>query len=405
MMRPRLSPVVADDDARMLVADFDSVRQAELWTATGREPALQRWRAALRAADLLSQEIVVTDAQLLDGIYFLLLGPDGIAETLGRGRDERIPIRVMARNADLGAAWHTMRCSNGFRSSSEHAARSGGVAVEILEEGRQAWIDAVAAARLEVTVWANDFPFGAVMAAMPDPATSRCDAVVEELRSITNRSTAIAFIDAQVHPAERPVVRRWWDEAYAGALARQHGAAWISLDPARGEGSASIEPRPRRNTKRLRRVLRAVGTLFKRTSCDDSGGSDLRLDGEMLAILSAAPPAVYGAVRHYARDASREWVDTRSCLALRSLALVVRETTAVPSSWSERRSGAIKRTTLLGGAAVAAAGLELTGGPVLVVVVVALLAGLPWSEFTDLTSTRPGRLRGVVHVEPTGPRA
>ncbi|MDO5048593.1 MAG: hypothetical protein Q4D87_01755 [Actinomycetaceae bacterium] len=76
------------------VAEFDSVRQASMWRRHGAAEATRRLTAVLRTAILLGDELTIDRNQLLDGIYFLALGPQGIARELGLSPDSILPIKV-----------------------------------------------------------------------------------------------------------------------------------------------------------------------------------------------------------------------------------------------------------------------------------------------------------------------
>lgn len=65
---------------RLFVAELDSLRQALRWNAAeDRQEALRDLLSILRVADLLSKTVVLTDAQLLDGVGLLALGPDRVS--------------------------------------------------------------------------------------------------------------------------------------------------------------------------------------------------------------------------------------------------------------------------------------------------------------------------------------
>lgn len=79
---------------RILVSDFDSVHQAALWRERGAEGARDRLLSALRTAVLLGEDLTLDRNQLLDGVFFLTLGPDGVAHELGLGPHDRLPMVV-----------------------------------------------------------------------------------------------------------------------------------------------------------------------------------------------------------------------------------------------------------------------------------------------------------------------
>ena len=66
-----------------------------LYTVRGDGRAAQQWfGGVLRTAVLFSQQIVLTDAQLIDGVFFQALTAPGTLELLGMPLAERPGIRV-----------------------------------------------------------------------------------------------------------------------------------------------------------------------------------------------------------------------------------------------------------------------------------------------------------------------
>ena len=76
------------------ISDFDSLEQAMAWRRFGPEAAIHRFIMKLRMALLSADYVYVDRNQLLDGICFLSLGPDGIAEALGIPRFQDLPLVV-----------------------------------------------------------------------------------------------------------------------------------------------------------------------------------------------------------------------------------------------------------------------------------------------------------------------
>ena len=73
------------------ISDFDSLEQAMAWRRFGPEAAIHRFIMKLRMALLSADYVYVDRNQLLDGICFLSLGPDGIAEALGIPHFQDLP--------------------------------------------------------------------------------------------------------------------------------------------------------------------------------------------------------------------------------------------------------------------------------------------------------------------------
>lgn len=89
---------------RILVSDFDSVHQASVWRTHGATEGTTRLISALRTAILLGDELTIDRNQLFDGIFFLTLGPAGVAAALGLSPVDKLPITVTCqpgRSEDL----------------------------------------------------------------------------------------------------------------------------------------------------------------------------------------------------------------------------------------------------------------------------------------------------------------
>ena len=95
-------PPVPTQTHRIAVSNFDSVLQAEMWLERGHEHAAVTFTAILRTALLLGSELVVDRNQLLDGVYFLALGPDRIAFELGLPPGADLPIVVNCQPGEAG---------------------------------------------------------------------------------------------------------------------------------------------------------------------------------------------------------------------------------------------------------------------------------------------------------------
>lgn len=61
-------------------------------------PRIKYFAGCLRTASLYSPTILLTDSNLLDGVFFLALGPRGCRELLGLAEQEPLPLTVLCRN-------------------------------------------------------------------------------------------------------------------------------------------------------------------------------------------------------------------------------------------------------------------------------------------------------------------
>jgi hypothetical protein len=89
---------------RLFSSSYDSVTQRErLLHAARPDPFLLRYRARLRLDAILSGSIVVTDAQLLDGAFFLRQTPDQLMESVDLGAGPQT-LTVRTRRSNLAEA-------------------------------------------------------------------------------------------------------------------------------------------------------------------------------------------------------------------------------------------------------------------------------------------------------------
>lgn len=77
---------------RILATNFDSLHQADLWLSHGAEAASEIMIAMLRTSLLLGIQLTIDRNQLLDGVFFLALGPEGVARELGLPPTASLPI-------------------------------------------------------------------------------------------------------------------------------------------------------------------------------------------------------------------------------------------------------------------------------------------------------------------------
>lgn len=405
------APDAASRLTRALIADFDSVHQAELVERVGVHEAWWRLRAQLRSAHLLAERIVITDAQLLDGIYFLALGPAKISEVLGESTELPLPITVVARDGDLARALENMRARPDFEWSSDRVADAMSIVPDTrtLDRSREEWVAAAARGQVHVEPFRTEFPIAQILRDAPPPPTPDLPRdLVAELRTLTRRSVARAVISRAELPAEAAVsVRQWWEEAYAAALARQHNAAWLMFGE---QGNRRVSGGPREDPVRhgsLQRLWEAgTRTLRRRRLAGQAAPGMLELDGSMLTTMAAVPPGLFATIVFRTQDARTQWTERRDAASLLSLALAVRTHTSSVESWLTRYRATWVRTVVLLAAmalALATAVLPQLSGWIVLPVLAALLGEMPYAEFRSLLSERPAKLRGVIHLpDPTG---
>lgn len=422
---------------RLYSAAFDSVRQAAGWGhPTGRRSLVAR----LRLACLLSGEVVLTDTQVLDGVMFLELGPDGVRERLGAdpsavGLDRVV---VAARDVDLGRALLDMlRPLSGtkvkrFRFSSlrlgqadaealelamhkrsfprlERRAEELGVAEavgELLEQcglppvaarrqatAWRAWIHAAADGRVVVRPWGEP----------PDWAQLLVDAPVDELapgvlspaeRDVVtvwrskpfNRSEFYAAVaDADLDAASDHRLRAWYDDVYNRGAAQQHQAGYIALvDSSTSREASAVED--------------AIAVARGRRSSADP----VRLPTHVLDALGVMPGPVFDTARFASRSGVAAWLggDPKG---MHQVAYCLDRALEQPHPRRERMEalgvlglGAV--AALTGGAVVA---LDLSGAIAATLALAATALGFLGSGVRDLLllrRTSGGHLAGLVDV-------
>ena len=82
---------------KVRVYNFDPDAQAQMWERLGPNKAISRMSGMLRLATFLGDELVIDGNDLLDGVYFLALGPKGVAEQLGVFSHEPLPLTVLCQ--------------------------------------------------------------------------------------------------------------------------------------------------------------------------------------------------------------------------------------------------------------------------------------------------------------------
>lgn len=367
---------------RMMVADLDSINQAERWVMgwCGTLPldgdrtaeafghrglgsvgvlraAGMRWfSGVLRTADLVSDTILVTDAQLLDGAFFASLGPSRVRSLLGRAVTDTPSLTVLGRGPTLeeslremvvgpaGATTFTWSVLGTFlaagtsskdRLTAEHADRilSAGAGT-VTEAINAAWIDSLDSQADADSVrhltamwqaWVLAEQAGLVAferyAQPPSSLWGECaarwarpsggavlGALLEELARTPQRSAALRLLDATERGGRVAVHERLWAEAwyltvYADFVARNNGADWIDITGSR------LSDHP----------ITPVG-----------GGSTLQvtLRGAAPRLLDEMPPAQFEVFRYRARSAIADYRLSPTQRALDRIAYAVqREST------------------------------------------------------------------------------
>lgn len=365
----------------IMVADFDSVRQAGVWKQTANpDDAMEVVKACLRIVDALGARVVLTAPQVLDGTFFLLLGPAGVRTVLARDPGQKLPLTITCTDESL-AAWLTTRraLGAGFDWSCRDPLASLGLDEAEVLARQQLWVDAAEAGEVVVQRPGGgepgEFPLKQVFrdALAPIPGLeARCAELAEE----ASRSKVFTMLGRNPAPgSHEATLLDWWSWAYAEALARQHDAQWLEFRPSAtvNQPSSAAEQR-----------------------------STLRIEGSLLENLGDISSYAYAAVVQQSRAAHEEWARGRFKWAIRSLSMIVREQSATGLGWraSVVRSGLwAAALTLLAVLSILAMVFPNSRWLLPIPVLAILLTGVPWGHLRTLLERRPHALDPVLHLK------
>lgn len=440
-----------------LVFDFDTLEQKsafgsavpddELFCEPGTETASgQRvsFPGMLRAADLLSREILLLDVQLLDGAFFLSRGPAAVRTILARSASFDSTFAVVARKPSLEESLRTLLLGSGppspvltefeFSSLGAHLSaprrlgqvlhtrsserlRSCGqsevartVAAELqaawestdpdhhvdtptgpfalLAGAWQAWFEEAAAGHISVRTWTPDgFDLKGALDRRPyagpfPEGAPEVDEAIAVLERTDRRTAALSYLAERAPQLAgcEAPLEDWWMSAYFDALAQQHGTNWLRFSEDKSQ-QATV----RRAWFRRRRDPEDVATI--------------QFQGSLVATLHDMPPQAYAVMRHQARQAIREWQDNPSQKTSDGLAYAVAQSNAAVSLSEDRKAmwRRIGFTVFPAVVGTMTAGLlsNLIAGVGSAIATVVL--GVPLVEFAELHATRKKKMRAHIH--------
>lgn len=422
------SPPSPTGERRALIFDLDSLNQRERWQAGWRptaaapdDPAGQlralprldgrgrlhregvQWFAGvLRTADVLTDRILVTDAQLLDGTFFQGLGVERVMHLLGRNDLDGPALTVVGRAASLEeslrqiaeASLQQVQTEHGSTTAFEYsvlapllrddpefyrrlhlidagrigAAPSGAVAAgvaQVLQETHgtpaseryfrdlarswQEWIEAeriglVAFERFEgprTDLWT------AIQGRWKAPVETNRSEQWRELRatlgstsgrSVARRILAEAVAARVLTAADRDELEQWWETLYMDLVAQSCRADWIDIMG----GAQAVDRAPDSSAE---------------------GPRLARLRGDAPRLLGEMPPERYAVLQYEARGAVSTWRQERSQRACDRVAY------AIHNAGEEVDLGSQRRELLLG--------LAISLGSAIVIFIVGLFGTLP----------------------------
>lgn len=214
---------------RILISELDSPAQAARFAAHGTHAALAEFTGMLRVGMLVSSTVLVTDAMLLDGEFFITIGPDGLLRELGT-TPARFPLVVTGTAATLRDGLRNRIENPAFQWSLPGVDGESGAAASV----RHAWDQWLRYEETGVLRYERQTSASAPirLGGYPDIPSD----VVERIRSIgldqeRYRSQAWAMIDQLDLTGEhRDAVRAWWTDAYLRMIAENAEADWVSFD-------------------------------------------------------------------------------------------------------------------------------------------------------------------------------
>lgn len=217
---------------RILIAELDSLAQATRFADRGARAATVELTGMLRLGMLVSGDILITDAMLLDGAYFLSLGPEGLLRELGAAY-AHYPLTITGTYATLREGLRARRNDSSFLWSVPEIRSASGVPANI----EAAWEDWLRAVEAGLITYEKQSGSGSPLRLGGIPIEHRDDAelgaaiAAAELSETRSRSVAFARIDGLgLSEEDSAPVRAWWNTAYLRMIAENVRADWVSFE-------------------------------------------------------------------------------------------------------------------------------------------------------------------------------
>lgn len=392
---------------RALIGELDSLEQAQAYSGTDgvtQTIAEARILGMIRTGVLLSENVLITDSMLLDGVFFLSVGPTELAARLGR-TGLPLPLILSTGSASLRAALEAKQNDSTFtwqlRQHGFLGAGEGDVAwpPQRVQDAWAAWIEASERGLLPLDTDHVQDPAAfnpaiqrALLNRADRPELSGAAAVLMATgATLTRRSDFLAEYDSAVEQPEQPeqtgqpdqptqpadfdAVRTWWNDAYLDALAQVTNADWIRFGP-------RTTPDPLDQER------------------GDASRRRFHFSGSIVDTLTAAPPAVFASL-HYAVSPQRARLAKRpSQSAVNGVGYAVRQHLAIPS-----RRGVVTSSGIRFLLAALAFALALPFVPMrwewvdtAWILALVTLASLPWDTLLTIWKTSRLSLSGVISV-------
>ncbi|SDK43879.1 hypothetical protein SAMN05216282_10657 [Cryobacterium psychrotolerans] len=377
---------------RALIGELDSVEQSHAYAGVGvaaQTIAEARILGMIRTGVLLSENVLITDSMLLDGVFFLSVGPTELAARLGR-TGLPLPLILSTLSGSLRAALEAKEADPTFTwQLRKHGFLGGGDGAwppPRVRAAWDAWIDASERGLLPLDTDHVQGPFDpairrALLTGVDRPAnlSEPAAGLLAVGTTLTRRSTFTTTHDAAVQLSPQvtdfDAVHTWWNDAYLDALAQVTNADWIRFKP-----RATADP-----------LDKGRGDASRRR---------FHFSGSVIDTMTAAPPTVFASL-HYAVSPQRaRLAKSPSQSAVNGIGYAVRQHLAIPSRREVVTSSAIR--FLL-------AAIALTVGLPFVperwdwietawILALVALASMPWGTLLTIWQTSRLSLRGVISV-------
>lgn len=134
----RRSPITVH---RVLIAEMDSIAQRARYDAKDHHAATTELSGMLRIGRLVSEHILLTDVMVLDGCYFMRLGPEGVIRELG-ATEAQFPLTITGHYPSLGEGLSARLSDADFSWSLDNVHRGREVPASVTNTWQQ-WLDYV----------------------------------------------------------------------------------------------------------------------------------------------------------------------------------------------------------------------------------------------------------------------
>lgn len=245
---------------RIMVAELDSIAQWDLVSSyQAPSQAVTEMSGMLRAALVLGGRVLVTDSMLLDGWYFLSLGPQGVAQQLGLA-PTALPFAVIGVGDSLGDSLELKRHDQDFIWQS--LTRTTALwTEEDLDSRWREWVEAAGRGDFGYERVGQQ-PVGTPVFRVQIPAEHRAglhpasEDFLRRIESLAGRSAFFRLVHrerqqllaetdavaASQRTEELALLERHWHVEYSRHLARRNQANWVQFRAHSASDAAKAAP-------------------------------------------------------------------------------------------------------------------------------------------------------------------